>query len=43
MAKRLGLANGYRLVINSGPDAGESVPHLHLHLLARRQMTWPPG
>lgn len=43
MARKLGLANGYRLVINSGPDACESVPHLHVHLLARRQMTWPPG
>jgi histidine triad (HIT) family protein len=43
MARKLGLANGYRLVINSGPDACESVPHLHIHLLAGRQMTWPPG
>ena len=43
MAKKLNLAKGYRLVINSGPDASESVPHLHIHLLARRQMTWPPG
>ena len=43
MARKLGLAGGYRLVINCGPDACESVPHLHVHLLARRQMTWPPG
>ena len=43
MAKQLGLASGYRLVINNGPDACESVPHLHIHLLARRQMAWPPG
>jgi len=43
VAKKLGLANGFRLVINSGPDACESVPHLHVHLLAKRQMTWPPG
>jgi histidine triad (HIT) family protein len=43
VAKKLGLTNGYRLVINNGPDACESVPHLHIHLLARRQMTWPPG
>jgi histidine triad (HIT) family protein len=43
VAKKLGLTNGYRLVINNGPDACESVPHLHVHLLARRQMTWPPG
>ena len=35
--------SGYRLVINNGPDAGESVPHLHMHLLARRPMSWPPG
>lgn len=43
VAKNLGLANGFRLVINHGPDACESVPHLHVHLLAKRQLTWPPG
>jgi histidine triad (HIT) family protein len=43
LAKRLGLTNGYRLVINSGPDGGESVPHLHCHLLGGRSMSWPPG
>jgi histidine triad (HIT) family protein len=43
MAKKLNLAKGFRLVINNGPDACESVPHLHVHLLAGRQMTWPPG
>ena len=43
MAKKLRLARGFRLVINNGPDATESVPHLHVHLLAQRQMTWPPG
>jgi len=43
IAKKLNLANGFRLVINSGPDACESVPHVHVHLLAKRQMTWPPG
>jgi histidine triad (HIT) family protein len=43
MARKLGLSNGFRLVVNNGPDACESVPHLHVHLLARRQMTWPPG
>jgi histidine triad (HIT) family protein len=43
IARKLGLVNGYRLVINSGPDACESVPHLHVHMLARRQMIWPPG
>lgn len=34
---------GYRLVINKGRDAGESVPHLHVHLLGGRAMAWPPG
>jgi histidine triad (HIT) family protein len=43
VAKKLNLAKGFRLVINNGPDACESVPHLHVHLLAGRQMTWPPG
>ncbi|MES2696004.1 MAG: histidine triad nucleotide-binding protein [Verrucomicrobiota bacterium] len=43
VAKKLNLAQGYRLVINNGPHACESVPHLHIHLLAQRQMTWPPG
>jgi histidine triad (HIT) family protein len=39
----LGLTNGYRVVINNGPDAGESVPHLHVHLLGKRALAWPPG
>jgi histidine triad (HIT) family protein len=44
IAKRLGVAqSGYRLVINNGPHAGESVPHLHLHILGGREMSWPPG
>jgi len=43
MATKLGLTNGFRLVVNNGPDASESVPHLHVHLLAKRQMSWPPG
>jgi histidine triad (HIT) family protein len=43
VAKKLKLAAGYRLVINSGPQGGESVPHLHVHLLAGRPMGWPPG
>ena len=34
---------GFRVVVNSGPDAGESVPHLHFHLLGGRRMGWPPG
>ncbi|MFZ5916139.1 MAG: histidine triad nucleotide-binding protein [Chloroflexota bacterium] len=36
-------ASGYRLVINNGPQAGQSVAHLHLHLLGGRRMGWPPG
>lgn len=43
VAARLGLKNGFRLVINNGPDGGESVPHLHCHILGGRQMAWPPG
>lgn len=43
VAKKLQLADGFRLVVNNGPHACESVPHLHIHLLAKRQMTWPPG
>ncbi len=35
--------SGYRVVINNGPDGGEEVPHLHLHLLAGRRLSWPPG
>jgi histidine triad (HIT) family protein len=44
VAEQLGLAKkGYRLVINNGPDGGESVPHLHCHILGGRTMAWPPG
>lgn len=44
VAEKLGvLKSGYRLVINNGPDAGESVPHLHVHLLGQRHLSWPPG
>ena len=44
IAKKLGVEeSGYRVVINSGPDAGESVPHLHVHLLGKRALAWPPG
>ena len=44
VASELGLDHGgYRIVTNTGPDAGQSVDHLHLHLLGGRRMTWPPG
>lgn len=43
VARKLQLERGFRLVINHGPDACETVPHLHVHLLGRRQMAWPPG
>src|ERR1051326_4000675 len=44
IAAKLNLTeSGYRIVINNGPDAGESVPHLHCHLLGGRPMSWPPG
>lgn len=43
VAKRLGLTQGFRLVINCGADAGMSVPHLHVHLLGGRALNWPPG
>ena len=43
LAKKLELTNGYRVVVNCGPDAGESVPHLHVHLLGKRALAWPPG
>jgi histidine triad (HIT) family protein len=43
IAEQLGLGGGYRVVINCGPDAGQTVDHLHLHLLAGRAMSWPPG
>jgi histidine triad (HIT) family protein len=43
IAEKEGLTNGYRVVINSGDDGGQTVHHLHLHILGGRQMTWPPG
>jgi histidine triad (HIT) family protein len=43
LAQKENLAGGYRIVINNGPDGGESVPHLHIHLLGGRKLTWPPG
>ncbi|OIR05205.1 HIT-like protein [mine drainage metagenome] len=43
LSQKLGLERGFRLVVNNGADASESVPHLHVHLLAGRQLGWPPG
>lgn len=43
LAAKLGLGDGYRLVVNCGRDGGQSVDHLHVHLLGGRQMRWPPG
>ena len=43
LAEQLGLAEGYRLVLNCKEQAGQTVPHLHLHLLGGRAMHWPPG
>jgi histidine triad (HIT) family protein len=44
LAVRLGVSeSGYRMVINAGPDAGQSVDHIHLHLLGGRRLKWPPG
>lgn len=43
LAAQLGLSNGYRTVINIGPDGGQAVDHLHVHLLGGRPMHWPPG
>jgi histidine triad (HIT) family protein len=43
LARDSGLDGGYRVVINTGPDGGQTVDHLHLHLLGGRAMNWPPG
>ena len=44
LAQQFGIAeSGYRVVVNNGPDAGQSVFHLHYHLLGGRRMAWPPG
>jgi histidine triad (HIT) family protein len=43
IAQQQGLANGYRTVINTGDDGGQTVGHLHLHILGGRHMGWPPG
>ncbi|MDE2731708.1 MAG: histidine triad nucleotide-binding protein [Bacteroidota bacterium] len=43
VARQEGLMDGYRVVINCGADGGQSVDHLHLHVMGGRQMDWPPG
>ena len=43
VARGAGLTGGYRVVTNSGPDAGQSVAHMHLNVLGGRPMAWPPG
>jgi histidine triad (HIT) family protein len=43
IARERGLSRGYRIVVNTGEDGGQTVNHLHLHLLGGRAMAWPPG
>lgn len=43
IARQKGLSKGYRVVVNTGEEGGQTVEHLHLHLLGGRSMTWPPG
>lgn len=43
LARKLGLAEGYRVVVNCGPNGGQTVDHLHFHILGGRHMEWPPG
>ncbi|MEG1971728.1 MAG: histidine triad nucleotide-binding protein [Oscillospiraceae bacterium] len=43
LAKELGMEKGYRVVANCGEEGGQSVPHLHFHLLSGRNLGWPPG
>ncbi len=44
VAEKMGVAeSGYRIVINNGRDGGETVPHLHMHILGGRPLAWPPG
>lgn len=42
-AQDAGLSSGYRIVVNDGPDGGQSVYHIHIHVLGGRVMKWPPG
>ena len=43
LAEKLELSGGYRTVVNVGPDGGQTVDHLHVHLLGGRRLSWPPG
>lgn len=43
ISHKLSLGDGFRVVVNNGSSAGETVPHLHLHILSGRTMNWPPG
>jgi histidine triad (HIT) family protein len=43
LAMKLGLDGGFRVIVNCGPDGGQTVDHLHFHLLGGRPMKWPPG
>lgn len=43
LGQELGGQDGYRVVVNSGPHGGQTVPHLHFHVLAGREFQWPPG
>lgn len=43
ISEKLGLDNGFRLVINTGEEGGQTVDHLHMHLLSGRNLQWPPG
>jgi len=43
LAKELNLGSGYRVVVNCGPEGGQTVEHIHFHLLGGRQFEWPPG
>jgi histidine triad (HIT) family protein len=43
LAEQMKLERGYRVVVNCGPDGGQSVDHLHVHVLGGRKLTWPPG
>lgn len=43
LAQQLGLEGGYRVVVNCGADGGQSVDHLHFHILGGRPLSWPPG